>query len=90
MVRIQDAKGLRINTDIIYEEPWALSDAPTKVGLGRHVIRKYIRKGMKSPVTQEVILLECCFLASGQLATSCPAYRRFTEELNGVVTSKET
>lgn len=85
MAHVKDASNLRINTDIIFEEPWPISDGRKKVGKARETIRRYIQDGVESPVTKRVVQLECCFLSSGQLSTSCAALRRFEEELNGVV-----
>jgi len=90
MAKTINVKALRINTDLIYEDPWPLTEAPRKVGKGRETLRKYIKEGIVSPVTGDNIQMECCFLTARQIGTSCAAFRRFIEELNGIIPSKET
>ena len=78
-----------LNPKILNELPFVLEDAPNKLrghapkARSEAFIRAMIRDGRTSPVTGEIVKLECCYLDTCVLATSVEAYGRFMRRLNG-------
>ena len=89
---LHDPTGIKsINTDILFEDFFLISTV-RKHELAHRImgepmpitLRRWARRGKKSPITKEIIYLEVAVSTEG-LVTSLEACRRFLERLNGVL-----
>jgi hypothetical protein len=74
-----------LNTDIIYEDSLGVPEAARAFRHCQASVRRYIRNGVRSPVTRERVYLEACYGPAGEMRTSMNAWRRFQERINGAL-----